>query len=88
MSVPVQPPQKKLTRSRTDKKIAGVCAGFGEYLDLDVALVRILWVIMAFFGGWGVIAYVVAWIIMPEEPAPQAAAAASPAAAPQAVPNP
>jgi phage shock protein PspC (stress-responsive transcriptional regulator) len=51
MSVPVQPPQKKLTRSRTDKKIAGVCAGFGEYLDLDVALVRILWVIMAFFGG-------------------------------------
>jgi len=87
MSVPVQQPQKKLTRSRTDKKIAGVCAGFGEYLDLDVTLVRLLWIMIAFFGGWGVIAYIVAWIIMPEEPAPQATAAVSPAAAPQAVPN-
>jgi phage shock protein C len=64
------PRPKQLIRSRSDRKIAGVCAGFGEYLDLDVALVRILWVFVTFMAGVfpGVIAYVLAWIIVPEEP--------------------
>ena len=87
MSVPVQMPQKKLARSRTDKKIAGVCAGFAEYLELDVTLVRLLWIMLIFFGGWGAIAYLVAWIIMPEEPVPAPAPVVTQTAAPQAAGN-
>ena len=60
--------QKRLTLSRTDKKIAGVCGGFAQYLDMDPTLVRLIWVIMALFVGWGVIGYLVAWIVMPEAP--------------------
>lgn len=61
--------QKKLVRSRLDRKIAGVCAGFGIYADLDVTLVRLLWVVVSILSGIfpGVVAYIVAWIIMPEE---------------------
>ena len=61
---------KQLIRSRSNRKIAGVCAGFGEYLDLDISLVRILWVFVTLMAGVfpGVIAYVLAWIIVPEEP--------------------
>ena len=66
---------KKLTRSRTDKKIAGVCGGFANYFELDVTLVRIIWLMLAVFGGWGILGYLIAWIVMPEEPLPQAAAA-------------
>jgi len=64
------PQPKQLIRSRSHRKIAGVCAGFGAYLDLDVSLVRILWVFVTFMAGVfpGVIAYVLAWIIVPEEP--------------------
>lgn len=69
-------PHKKLTLSRTNKKIAGVCGGFAEYLDMDPTLIRLIWVIMALFVGWGVVGYLVAWIVMPEaplfEPAPAA----------------
>ncbi len=86
MSVPAQAPQKKLARSKTDKKIAGVCGGFAEYLDLDVTLVRLLWIMLIFFGGWGAISYLVAWIIMPEEPA-RSAAPVTQTAAPQAAGN-
>jgi phage shock protein C len=72
MSVPAPTRGKKLMRSRTDKKIAGVCAGFAEYLDLDVTLLRILWLMLVCVGGWGVIGYFIAWIAMPQEPLPQA----------------
>jgi phage shock protein C len=76
--------QKKLVLSRRDKKIAGVCGGFAEYLELDPTLVRLLWVLMAFFGGWGLIAYLVAWIVMPlaPEPSEERASAAAPSAQP------
>ena len=62
--------RKRLVRPR-NRKIAGVCAGLAEYFDLDVILVRVLWLIVTFFSGIipGVIGYVVAWIVMPEEPA-------------------
>jgi phage shock protein C len=60
--------RRKLMRPRIGRKIAGVCAGFAEYFDLDVTVVRVVWFIVAFFGGGGVLAYVIAWIIMPEEP--------------------
>lgn len=59
---------KKLVRSRTDEKIAGVCGGLADYLDIDSTLVRLVWVLLVLFAGWGVIAYIVAWIVMPEEP--------------------
>src|SRR5450756_834054 len=50
-----------------DRKIAGVCAGFAEYFALDVTIVRVVWLIVALFGG-GVLAYIIAWIVMPEAP--------------------
>jgi phage shock protein C len=61
-----------------DRKIAGVCAGFAEYFDLDVTIVRVVWLIVALFGGGGVLAYIIAWIVMPE--APEVVMVASPAA--------
>jgi phage shock protein C len=75
LSVPVAPVGKKLTRSRTNKKIAGVCGGFANYLDLDVTLLRIIWLMLAFFGGWGILGYIIAWIAMPVESLPQTAPA-------------
>jgi phage shock protein C len=60
--------RRKLMRSRTNRKVAGVCAGFAEYFDLDVTMVRVVWLIVAFFGGGGLLAYLIAWIVMPEEP--------------------
>ena len=80
-------PRKKLARSKRHKKVAGVCAGFAEYLDLDVTLVRVVWLMLVFFGGWGLIGYLIAWIIMPVEPSPEPAAAAAPSASPQPAPN-
>jgi len=70
--------RKRLVRPRAERKIAGVCAGLAEYFDLDVTLVRVLWLVVTFFSGIipGIVGYVVAWIVMPEEPeyaaAPQA----------------
>jgi phage shock protein C len=45
--------------------IAGVCAGFAQYFELDISLVRILWLLVALFGGGGFIAYLICWIIIP-----------------------
>ncbi len=74
--------QKKLTRSRRDRKIAGVCGGIAEYLDVDPTLTRLVWVMIALFGGWGLIGYLIAWIIVPEEPLTQAAPLSVPSPAP------
>jgi phage shock protein C len=60
--------RKRLMRPRADRKIAGVCAGFAEYFDLDVTLVRLVWLIASFMTGVGLLAYPIAWIVMPEEP--------------------
>jgi phage shock protein C len=59
---------KKLYRSRTDRKVAGVCAGIAEYLDIDPTLVRLIWVATVLFAGGGVLGYLIAWIVLPEEP--------------------
>ena len=63
-------PPKKLFRSRAHRSIAGVCSGFAQYLDLDITLVRIIWALVVVFSGIfpGVLVYVLAWIIVPEEP--------------------
>ena len=60
---------KKLYRSRTDRKIWGVCGGLGVYFNLDPVMIRIIWAVLFFAGGIGFLAYVLAWIIIPEEPA-------------------
>ena len=82
-------PDKKLQRSRSDRKIAGVCGGFADYLDWDPTLVRIVWLLLTFFVGWGIITYIICWIVMPEEPAPekQKAAVAPANAEPAANPS-
>lgn len=59
---------RKLMRSSTDRKIGGVCAGVANYLDLDVTLVRVLWVLAFFCGGTGLLLYVILWIVLPVEP--------------------
>jgi len=61
--------RKRLLRPRAGRKIAGVCAGFAEYFDLDVTLVRLVWLIVGICTGVGLLAYPIAWIIMPEESA-------------------
>ena len=85
--IPAPRKTKKLMRSRTDQKIAGVCAGFAEYLDLDVTLVRILWIMVGFFVGWGIIGYLIAWVVMPEEPLLQTAGASPEVVVPQPAGN-
>ncbi len=77
LSAPNTPHATKLTRSRTDKKIAGVCGGFASYFNLDATLIRIVWLMMLIFAGCGGIAYLIAWIVMPEEPQPSAISVAS-----------
>jgi len=58
-------PQKRLCRSRTEKMIAGVCGGIAEYLDVDPTIVRIVWVLVAFLAGTGILLYLILWVIMP-----------------------
>ena len=59
---------KRLYRSTTHKVIGGVAGGLGEYLDIDPVLIRIAFVVAFFFGGVGIVAYIIAWIIIPEQP--------------------
>ncbi|MBK9168233.1 MAG: PspC domain-containing protein [Bryobacterales bacterium] len=64
---PPPPVRKRLSRPMHQKKVAGVCAGFANYLNLDVTLVRIVWLLVALVAGTGFIAYLVAWIAMPAD---------------------
>jgi phage shock protein PspC (stress-responsive transcriptional regulator) len=64
---------KELTRSRTDRMIAGVCGGIGRYLDVDSNLIRLIWGVVTIFSvGTGLLAYLIAWLIIPEEAPPTA----------------
>ncbi len=58
---------KKLYRSRDDKFLAGVCGGLADYFNMDSNLIRILWIILILFKGAGVLVYLIAWLIIPEE---------------------
>jgi len=60
---------KRLYRSRNNRVLGGVCAGLGNFFTIDPVLVRVLWAISFFVGGVGFLAYIIAWIIIPEEPA-------------------
>ena len=67
---PPAPPSapRRLTRSRTDRVIGGVAGGLGHYLNVDPVIIRIAWVALFLFGGTGLLLYILAWIIIPEEP--------------------
>jgi phage shock protein C len=65
---PGYPNPGQLTRSRTNRVIAGVCAGFALHYGWDVTLVRVLTALFCIFTGIGAIAYLVAWVIIPEAP--------------------
>jgi phage shock protein C len=58
---------KPLMLDKANKKIAGVCAGFARYLEVDVILVRVVWLCVALTAGIGLLAYIAAWIIMPSD---------------------
>ena len=60
--------EKKLYRSNSDKKIAGVCAGLAKYLNIDVTLIRLIWALVVICGGAGLLAYLVCALVIPEEP--------------------
>lgn len=63
----------QLTRSKTDRVIAGVAGGIAERFGLDPTLVRIAWVVSIFFGGFGILLYVVLWIALPTGPSQSSA---------------
>lgn len=59
--------EKRLYKSNIDKKLDGVCAGIANYFNIDPTLIRLAWVIFTLAGGCGLIAYIIAAIIMPRE---------------------
>ncbi len=59
---------KRLYRSGQNKVIAGVCGGIGEYLGVDPTIVRLVWVLSFFVWGAGLLAYLLAWLVMPKNP--------------------
>ncbi|GAA2007111.1 PspC domain-containing protein [Nakamurella flavida] len=69
MTIPTPPPPapyRRLTLSSSDRKIAGVCGGLAAYFHVDPTLVRIIAVVLAFVAGGGILAYLLAWIIIPK----------------------
>ena len=58
---------EQLRRSVTDRKVAGVAGGLGRHLNIDPTILRVLFVVLCFFGGAGFVAYGVAWLLVPEE---------------------
>ena len=63
-------PEARLSRPMSEAKIAGVCAGFARYFGFDVTLIRILWAVLIIcpVPSFGLVAYIVAWIVMPKDP--------------------
>jgi phage shock protein PspC (stress-responsive transcriptional regulator) len=59
---------KRLYRSKKDRILGGVCAGLGEHLDVDPTVIRLVWAVVTVLSiGTGIIIYILAWIIIPEE---------------------
>ncbi len=60
---------KHLYRNTTNKVFGGVCSGIADYFEIDPVVVRLVWVILTLLSmGLGIIAYIIAWIIIPEQP--------------------
>ncbi len=60
--------KKRLYRSRDNSMIAGVCGGLGEYFNMDPTFIRFLWIVFTLAGGSGILAYIIAWIVIPQHP--------------------
>jgi len=58
---------KRLYRSKTNKIIAGICGGIGEYLNIDPTIVRVLWILFSLMGGSGIIAYILCLFVIPQD---------------------
>jgi phage shock protein C len=69
--------RKRLVRSSTDKKIAGVCAGLADYFDLDVTIIRVVWLLAVLCAGTGVLVYLILWIALPLAPTATASTSAT-----------
>jgi len=62
---------KRLYRSKTQRMLAGICGGIGEHFDVDPTVIRLVWAVLSLMSvGIGIIAYIIAWIIVPEEETP------------------
>ncbi len=59
---------KRLYRARSDRKLAGVCAGIADYFGWDPTLVRVGWIVLTLMGGSGILLYLILWLVMPEAP--------------------
>lgn len=59
--------EKKLRRSVDDKMVAGVCGGLGEFFGIDPTLIRVLWAVSIFALGFGILPYIVCWLLIPVE---------------------
>ena len=64
-----EPETRKLYRSRTDRSIAGICGGLADFFHVDATVMRLLMLFLIIFGGLSIWAYIILWIIIPEEPA-------------------
>ncbi len=58
---------KRLKKSSREKKLCGVCGGIAEYFNVDPTLIRLIWIILAFAVGFGLVAYIIAALIMPSD---------------------
>lgn len=68
---PAQPQLRKLYRSRTERSIAGICGGLGQFFDTDPTMIRLAMLLLILFGGLSFWVYVILWFVIPEEPAPK-----------------
>ena len=57
----------KLVKSRTNKMLTGVCGGIGEFLGIDPTIIRLIWAALSLAGGTGIILYIIAAVIIPED---------------------
>jgi len=56
---------KKISRSETDRVLAGVAGGLGEYFQIDPVIIRLIFILLTIFGGGGVLAYIILWLLIP-----------------------
>ena len=60
---------KKIYLSEANKKIGGVCGGIGDYFNIDATLVRLIWIVITLMTmGTGILAYIIAWVVIPQQP--------------------
>ncbi len=59
--------EKKIVRPREGRKIAGVCQALANFFGLDVSIIRIVWLLAVLLGGTGLLAYLICWLVIPEE---------------------